>query len=203
MRTHHFFDIEILSCEEAPSPFIAAQTVYSLHCAGLPGQYALAFPGLVSQSDQPGKLGQRIRVFGFGQERGTLERLQDHLAEQPIDDYIKVRRISDAPQNPERYAAYLGIKPKATPSRIARRSGRIEQGKSDRPEYCDDDLIQIFERQTKLSEHPFLRLRSLSTKTQFRIYVRKEQITNPPDSNAKPNSYGFSSASNIIALPDF
>lgn len=196
MRAHHFFDIEILSCGEAPSPFIAAQTVHSLHCAGLPGQYAIALPDMRHQH-----IGKRIRVFG--QERGALERLQDHLAEQAIDDYIKVRRVSDAPQNPERYAAYLGIKPKATPSRIARRNRRIEQGKSRHPEYCDDELIQILERQTKLSEHPFLRLRSLSTKTQFRIHIHKEWITNPTESNAKPNSYGFSSASSIVALPDF
>lgn len=193
----HYFDIEARAGTEVAVPVIISTVAQRLHCAGRAGEYALGFPGLEGVSP-----GRTVRVFSSN--TALLGTLHDHIEQDGVDEFVKVRRITEVPVS-HGYAVFRGIKAKALPSRANRREKRRETGVGRHGPYSEEELAAIEEKRQRLNALPYLRFSSLSTRSPIRIHIEKVEV----DAKCEgiPNSYGLASGQadgeRYFSVPDF
>lgn len=144
--------------------------------------FAIAFPDWMEQGFT---LGKRLRVFTLDREAG--EGLQDALSPE-VEDWCVSTRVRTAPAT-DHYVAYLMHR---IPSGISR---------PDAPDAQHRRELQAQARSRRIAQQqalPFLTMRS-SKGHKFRLVI--ERVTASADASGKPNGYGLSRASQIVALP--
>jgi len=164
--------------------------VQQLHHASKCGQLALAFPNM---GKKPG-LGDFVRAFAEDIE--TLNRVSDFLAENPrVDEYAIVRRPKPVPNGITEYEcfSYFRISHGLSEDRRARLGERGELLQKINMK-CRENRAPL------LNELPFVTLYSSTTKSQFRLHVRRSPCEY---SEGEPNGYGMSRKSQVLAIPVF
>jgi len=164
--------------------------VQQLHHASRHGKLALAFPNM---GKKPG-LGDFVRVFSEDIE--TLNRLSDFLEKNPrVDEYAIVRRPKTVPGGIAEYECYSYFRlshglSKARRARLGERGELLQQLNMNGRE----------KRRLLLDGLPFVTLYSSTTKSQFRLHVRRSPCAY---SEGEPNGYGLSRKSQVLAIPVF
>lgn len=146
--------------------------------------FAIAFPDWMEKGFT---LGKRLRVFTLDRDAG--EAMQEALPPE-VEDWCVCSRVRPAPAT-DHYTAYL--------------MHRIPSGIS-RPNAPDAERwrgLQAQARDRRIAQQrslPFLTMRS-SKGHKFRLVI--ERIEASADAGGRPNGYGLSRSTQIVALPQW
>jgi CRISPR-associated endoribonuclease Cas6/Csy4 subtype I-F len=190
MKLTAYLDIIARSGGEVTLHDVLSFIVQQLHYASRFGKIALAFPNM---GKKPG-LGDFVRAFAEDIE--TLNRVSDFLADNPrVDEYAIVRRPKQIPNGIAEYEcfSYFRVSHGLSEPRRARLGERAEVLQKINMK-CRENCRQL------LDELPFVTLYSSTTKSQFRLHVRRSSCKY---SEGEPNGYGLSRKSQVVAIPVF
>jgi CRISPR-associated endoribonuclease Cas6/Csy4 subtype I-F len=184
MHPAHYFDLEIRRGTDLNVPDVLSLALRILH--GVGKAFALSLPNM-----HAGNLGEKTRVFCAS--IADLEHIQDRMENGPLDDYVTIRCIKPAPQSCV-FESFTTLNVKAFNSRNTR---RVKRGNNP---YSDVEISKIQEKNKSLNEVNFITVRSKSNGYQFKLYITRNIVAM---GGGSPDAYGFSSPSNIVALPVF
>jgi len=183
-----YFNLQLKPSQDIPQWDVLGRAWREIHRAGarydIP--FAVAFPDWMKNGFTTGNT---LRVFTIDEEQAT--RLCD--AAEPVlekEDVGMISRIRVVPSDVSAWEAY----------RMHRLSGPVSKNrKSIAPEIAAELRNRARERQIiQQKSLPFVRMRS-SKGHGFKLVV--ERIAANPSQQGRPNGYGLSRASQIIALP--
>lgn len=185
MRADHYFDLEVRRGTDLNVPDALSLALRVIHGSAI--DFALSLPDM-----KEGLLGERLRIFGSTVE--DLVRIQDRMENGPLDDYVAIRRIKPVPEV-SIFESFQTLNVKSFKSRNAR---RIRRGKL---AYTNEDIPVIQCKNEMLNKVNFLTVTSKSSGQKFKLFITRN--TNQSFNSGTPDSYGFSSPTNIISLPVF
>jgi CRISPR-associated endonuclease Csy4 len=135
-------------------------------------------------------LGDKCRLFA-GDEM-TLEHFSAPLRLARLSDYVHCTGIRPVPEKLLGHAVYRRVQPKTNSERLARRYAKRHGISLDEalPRYSDMESVSI--------KMPFVRLKSLSNKEEFCLWIAKVVATEATDGNF--SSYGLSATTTV---PEF
>lgn len=188
-----YFDLRLRPDPEVPAWDRLGRVLRIVHVAGAntgtPSgtPFAIAFPDYMLEGFS---LGQRLRVFT--QDTQGAEALYDGIEQAPMAaDLAEGSRVRRAPQGVAEFEAY----------RMHRIPSGTSKGGAIAPEVKRELQAQARLRRLEQQQQqglPFLRMRS-STGHGFRLVI--ERIRADPAQQGKPNGYGLSRQTQIVALP--
>lgn len=185
MQPAHYFDLDIRSETDLNAPETMSLALRILHGSGK--VFALSLPSMEKKN-----LGEKLRIFSSS--KGDLEHIQDRMTIGPLDDYVLIRRIKPVPVT-NVFESFTTLNIKSFGSRNARRIRRGHEA------YDDETVLKIQEKNKFLDGICFLWVKSKTNNQQFKLFIVRNSVSQ--GSNGNPDSYGFSSPSNVIALPVF
>ena len=138
-----------------------------------------------------GILGSKLRLFAQSESDLLIFDTKKHLSR--LSDYVHISGIREVPQRINGYSTYSRYQPKVNKERLARR--RAIRHKVD----YDAALEHYSSMNHKTITMPYINLKSLSSKNEFCLWIKKTSTTEP--SNKKIYStYGLSLSSTV---PEF
>lgn len=138
-----------------------------------------------------GIIGSKLRLFAM--EESDLIRLDAKKWLSRLSDYIHITNIRRLPEKIDGYAIFNRYQPKINKERLARRYAK-------RHNLTYEEAIKHYENMKKkeVIEYPFIRLKSLSSKNEFRLNIQK--TSSQEFHYEKFSTYGLSE---ISTLPEF
>ncbi len=132
-------------------------------------------------------LGNKLRLFASSyQELKTLD-LNNWL--EKLWGYIDVSEIKPVPDGIKRYAKFTRRQVKTGKERLARRYAK-------RHNVTFNEALKYYENmEKKMLSLPFIKLQSLSTKQEMKIFIEKLTLEHPQKGSF--NSYGLSSDATV------
>lgn len=175
------------------SPYFLWEKVYQqLHMAFVEIKNAdnkidvgIAFPDY--KQDKKSKLGRKLRLFASTGDRLDSLNLKKRLFK--LNDYVHVTSIRAVPEKIEGYACFKRIQLKGNNARLARRM--VKRKKIT----YEQALLHFKSREEKMSNLPFINLKSKSTDNRFRLFIKKTDSKNQVDGTF--NSYGLSKTATV------
>jgi CRISPR-associated endonuclease Csy4 len=137
-----------------------------------------------------GVLGSKIRLFA--QNEDDLIKFDSTKWLSRLSDYVHLTSIREVPQKINGYAIYNRHQPKVNKERLARRYALRHNISYEK---ALDHYKNMDEKSVK---HPFIKLKSLSSKNDFCLWIKKIPATDLKFE--KFNTYGLSG---ISATPEF
>ena len=109
-------------------------------------------------------LGSKLRLFSLNEV--TLQNLDIRKWLSQLSDYIHISSIREVPQKIDGYVTFSRHQPKINKERLARRYAK-------RHNISYDSALDFYkEMNEELSELPFIKLKSLSSKNVFSLHVK-------------------------------
>jgi CRISPR-associated endonuclease Csy4 len=136
------------------------------------------------------QLGTKLRLFALDQ--ATLESFNARKWLNSLADYIHLTSIRNVPSNVTGYVRYKRQQSKSNIERLARRKAKHEKIELEHALELLKDRKEIFVKA------PFIKISSISSRQNFRIFIIKESISEQIKDGF--SCYGLSTTS---TLPDF
>ena len=187
-------DITLLPADDIGLYFLLEKVYQQIHLALVEQQVeknltdiGIALP---KYCEKPKSLGNKVRIFAPSVERLNQLNITEWLSR--LDDYVHVTSIKTVPEKISGYERFVRKQAKATPERSARRAAKrkgisYEDALKDRVNVIPD-----------FPDLPYLKLRSLSKKESFSLFIRYESMEEP--TSGMFSCYGLSKGG---CLPKF
>ncbi len=192
----YYQDITLLPDPETDLYFLWQKVYQQMHLALVEqkddqGQVRIGFSFPNYQYSKAMKhLGSKLRVFA--NSKLELEKLGIDKWLGRLTDYVHVTQIREVPEGVEEYVCFSRKQVKANPEALARR-------RSKRKNEPIEKAIQHYDGfQPKNICLPFVRLKSLSSQNEIKIYIEKKVQREP-----KEGVYGTYGLSSVTTVPWF
>jgi CRISPR-associated endonuclease Csy4 len=192
----YYLDITLLPDAEANLGFLWQKVYQQVHLALVENKIAenesaigISFPKY-KESDFP--LGDKLRLFSETQEQFKQLELKKWFNR--LTDYTHCTSIKEVPKSINQFACFQR---KQFDTNIARLARRRAKRKGESFEQSLKYLDGFVDKETKL---PFINVKSLSGKSQFRMFIKQEMMDRE---QSVFNCYGLSSQSKPATVPWF
>jgi len=187
---HYYQEITLLPSPEISTYFLWQKIYQPLHMLMVESKFkpkeswvGVSFPEYSTKT-----LGNKLRVFAL-----TEQALQDFALKKQLrrfEDYIHITGIRPVPKSTNGKTVFKRYQPKQKKQSYARRFAQRH----------DMDIEEAFAliNQKEPKNLPFVNLRSLSTKQNLRLILRKEKVPLTDKSEWQFNAYGLNNP-----VPDF
>jgi CRISPR-associated endonuclease Csy4 len=191
-----YLEITLLSNPEVSLNFLWSKVFQQIHIGlvDLQGEknqvpIGVSFPKYRAE-EKRFALGDKCRLFA--DDEMTLKRFAAPLRLARLSDYVHCTGIRPVPEKLLGHAIYRRVQPKTNPERLARRYAKRHGISLDGAfqRYSDMESVSI--------QMPFIRLKSLSNKEEFCLWIAKIAATKV--SSGSFSSYGLSATATV---PEF
>jgi CRISPR-associated endonuclease Csy4 len=187
-----YIGISLLPNPEVPIYFLWEKIYQQIHLALVENQNSdktvaigMSFPEYNGENHQ---LGNKLRIFSNNEEK--LEKLNISKWFSRLLDYVDITEIKSVPDNITGYAFFKRLQPKNNNLRLARR-------KAKRKNISLEEAISVLKiREEKLSEAPYINMKSLSSDNMYRLMIGYEE-TELINNDEGFSTYGLSSKSSV------
>lgn len=191
-----YVDITLLPDADIALYFLWSKVYQQIHLALVEAQdhnktvnFGVAFPEYqYDEQNHKYTLGSKLRLFAHSESALQALDLRKWLAR--LSDYVYLTQIRPVPEKVEQFAFFKRLQPKNNIARLARRKARFA-GIS-----FDEAMAYYKDRKEVYSQAPFVRIRSLSSDSQYRLLIAKEE-TDTTDSANGFSTYGLSASSAV------
>ena len=154
----------------------------------------ISFPEYVNSSDKTqNQLGSKIRLFAETKEELEKLNIEKYLAR--FSDYIHSTKIRPTPlAKVQEYAVFSRWSVDLNPERLARRYAK-------RNGVSYEEALGRYENFKEKAKPPYVQLKSVSGKRDFRLYISKKIVERPQ--SGLFTCYGLSPAEAIATVPIF
>ncbi|MFA3792570.1 type I-F CRISPR-associated endoribonuclease Cas6/Csy4 [Aliiglaciecola sp. SL4] len=196
----HYIDITILPSDDIGVHFLWSKLMMQVHLALVEIQdsnkqvpIAVSFPNYRMNTDKPGFLGNKLRLFSVN--KADLERLNIHKWLSRLTDYLHIKNIADVPADVGSFESFNRRQKAGNPDKhIRRRMKRHNE---------TFEQASLYFSGYKMSEEdkalPFIKMKSLTSNDDFNMSIVRKTV-GPNNAPLKFNTYGFSGNS---SLPKF
>lgn len=145
----------------------------------------VAFPEYKRKDEHP--LGDKMRIFSSSATELVALDITKWLLR--LSDYVIFTKIRDVPDRIDGYAHFKRLRSKGNNEKLARRKAKRE-GIS-----YEDALAYFKDRQVKLNDAPYVRMKSLSNANRFRLMI--DHVCAEKEHTEGFDSYGLSAKSTV------
>jgi CRISPR-associated endonuclease Csy4 len=187
-----YIGISLLPNPEVPIYFLWEKIYQQIHLALVENQNSdktvaigMSFPEYNGENHQ---LGNKLRIFSNNEEK--LEKLNISKWFSRLLDYVDITEIKSVPDNITGSALFKRLQPTNNNLRLARR-------KAKRKNISLEEAISVLKiREEKLSEAPYINMKSLSSDNMYRLMIGYEE-TELINNDEGFSTYGLSSKSSV------
>ncbi|WP_342804622.1 type I-F CRISPR-associated endoribonuclease Cas6/Csy4 [Alteromonas sp. M12] len=188
----HYIDITILPSDDIGVHFLWSKLMMQVHLALVEIQdsnkqvpIAVSFPNYRMNTDKPGFLGNKLRMFSVN--KADLERLNIHKWLSRLTDYLHIKNIADVPADVDSFENFNRRQKAGSPDKhIRRRMKRHNETFEQASQHFVD-----YEMSEEDKALPFIKMKSLGSDNDFNMsIIRKTVVLN--NAPVMFNTYGLS-----------
>lgn len=200
----HYIDITILPSDDIGVHFLWSKLMMQVHLALVEIQdsnkqvpIAVSFPNYRMNTDKPGFLGNKLRLFSVN--KADLERLDIHKWLSRLTDYLHIKNIADVPVDVHLFENFNRRQKSGNFEKLLRRRlKRAEKNGNETPEQARQ-FFNGYAMKKDDKALPFIKMKSLTSDHEFNMSIIRKTVE-PNNTLVMFNTYGFSSQS---SLPKF
>ncbi|GAB2680558.1 type I-F CRISPR-associated endoribonuclease Cas6/Csy4 [Aliiglaciecola aliphaticivorans] len=188
----HYIDITILPSDDIGVHFLWSKLMMQVHLALVEIQdsnkqvpIAVSFPNYRMNTDKPGFLGNKLRLFSVN--KADLERLNIHKWLSRLTDYLHIKNIADVPADVDSFENFNRRQKAGSPDKhIRRRMKRHNETFEQASQHFVD-----YEMSEEDKALPFIKMKSLGSDNDFNMSIIRKTVAlnNAP---VMFNTYGLS-----------
>ncbi len=193
---NYYVEITLLSNPDVGLFKLWSQVFGQLHLSFVENQngekkvaIGLSFPEY-KMGNKFGILGGKCRLFSS--EKTQLEKLDLQKWLSRLSDYVHITSIRDVPKDVSRYTCFSRVQVKSNIERLARRKAQHEKIS------LEEAMKKLEKVERRVSELPFIHLRSLSGGQDFRLFIKKTE-----SDKSIEGSFSLYGLSPTVTVPDF